>query len=420
MSGIVAICCNQPAAFVNAHCWAMQNGFSTILPGRADWKRLKTLEVHTGRFSVITDSNTSDFIDLPTLSMEAVGNGAARSGMRLPDRPWPEPVSLLFTSGSTGRPAIVRKSEAAILSEIHRLQALLPPKFSEAELITTVPMEHMYGYAFAFWLPLWTGARLRANRVVLPQDLRSACYGASAPVWIVTTPIHLRAYCESGVAIPNVAGIFCATTSLSAALAEQARHLFGVSVTEIYGSTETGAIAFRLWREPEIVPLWRLLDGVRMRTDESARAVCDIDGIEGSIVMPDQIVLHDEGFQLTGRVSDLVKVAGKRHSLSALNGLLNALPGVSDGVFFDPSSVVAGSPEGGRLAAFVVPEPGCSHELTRRQVLDGLRALIDDVFLPRPLHVVDALPRLSTGKLRQEDLALLWADLQAKVPNGFL
>jgi acyl-coenzyme A synthetase/AMP-(fatty) acid ligase len=33
-----------------------------------------------------------------------------------------------------------------------------------------------------------------------------------------------------------------------------------------------------------------------------------------------------------------------------------------------------------------------------------LRARVDAVFLPRPLHIVDALPRNATGKLPREIL----------------
>ena len=47
-----------------------------------------------------------------------------------------------------------------------------------------------------------------------------------------------------------------------------------------------------------------------------------------------------------------------------------------------------------RLMACVVA-PG----MTREQLFDALAERIDPVFLPRPLYLVDALPRNSTGKL---------------------
>ena len=42
--------------------------------------------------------------------------------------------------------------------------------------------------------------------------------------------------------------------------------------------------------------------------------------------------------------------------------------------------------------------------MTRAAILAELRKRIDPVFLPRPLYVVDQLPRNTTGKLPQEHL----------------
>jgi len=42
-------------------------------------------------------------------------------------------------------------------------------------------------------------------------------------------------------------------------------------------------------------------------------------------------------------------------------------------------------------------------------VLDALRQRIDAAFLPRPLHLVSALPRNATGKLPRRALSQLLA-----------
>jgi len=52
-----------------------------------------------------------------------------------------------------------------------------------------------------------------------------------------------------------------------------------------------------------------------------------------------------------------------------------------------------------RLAALVVA-PGCS----ARQIRERLAASVDPAFLPRPLKIVDALPRNELGKLPRERL----------------
>jgi acyl-coenzyme A synthetase/AMP-(fatty) acid ligase len=101
----------------------------------------------------------------------------------------------------------------------------------------------------------------------------------------------------------------------------------------------------------------------------------------------------------------MVKIAGKRASLAALNAELERLPGVRDGAFFVPRS----SSGGNRLAAVVVA-PG----LTRAKILSALRGRIDAAFLPRPLLFVDALPRNPTGKLERDALLAFAREAQRR------
>ena len=46
------------------------------------------------------------------------------------------------------------------------------------------------------------------------------------------------------------------------------------------------------------------------------------------------------------------------------------------------------------------------------KVLQALRARMDPVFLPRPLHLVSSLPRNATGKLPRDALLQLAAQLE--------
>jgi acyl-coenzyme A synthetase/AMP-(fatty) acid ligase len=115
--------------------------------------------------------------------------------------------------------------------------------------------------------------------------------------------------------------------------------------------------------------------------------MCDV--IE--IIGPEEFLLH-------GRTADLVNVAGKRSSFAYLNAQLNAIPGVLDGAFFlrDGRSGDTGV---ARLGALVV-----APNLSVAALTEHLRRRIDTVFLPRPLLLVDQLPRNATGKLPQQAL----------------
>jgi acyl-coenzyme A synthetase/AMP-(fatty) acid ligase len=120
------------------------------------------------------------------------------------------------------------------------------------------------------------------------------------------------------------------------------------------------------------------------------------------------IELRDRNtFLLHGRTADLVNIAGKRTSLAHLNFHLNSIDGVRDGAFVMPEE------DDGtvtRLMAFVVA-PG----LTADMILAALRERVDPAFLPRPLCLVESLPRNETGKLPRGAVDELVTLLAAKV-----
>ena len=68
-----------------------------------------------------------------------------------------------------------------------------------------------------------------------------------------------------------------------------------------------------------------------------------------------------------------------------------------------------------RLMAFAFA-PG----MTAATVLAALRPRIDAVFMPRPLVLMDALPRNSTGKLPRQTLSDLAREHQHKSANDAL
>ena len=122
--------------------------------------------------------------------------------------------------------------------------------------------------------------------------------------------------------------------------------------------------------------------------------------------LADRIELLDGSrFLLHGRPSDQVNIAGKRSSLGYLNHQLITVPGVVDGVFFHRrDGTGAEAPDDTRLAAMAVA-PGC----TTADIAAELRRRIDAVFMPRPLLLVERLPRDANGKIPREQLLALRA-----------
>jgi acyl-coenzyme A synthetase/AMP-(fatty) acid ligase len=356
----------------------------------------------------LTDASDCD-IELPLVRFpeeSAQSAGPAQRAYRAPPTadyrppliPAEQLAAIVFTSGSTGAPLPYRKTWGRLVACVRGAAAALEVP-AGAALVGTVPAQHMYGFESTVLLALLTGNAFTAARPFYPADVRAALDAAPRPRVLITTPVHLRTVLAEDLPLPALDLIVSATAPLPQELAREAERRFGAPLLEIYGATETGQIAIR--HTARHVP-FTLLPGVRLRADngqtyaygghvEQMTALCDV-------LEPD----GDTRFVLHGRTADLVNIAGKRSSFGYLNAQLNAIPGVQDGVFFLRESDHGGITGIPRLAAAVVA-PTLSAATLMRQ----LRRRIDPVFLPRPLVLVERLPRNATGKLPQQSLQAL-------------
>lgn len=300
---------------------------------------------------------------------------------------------LAFTSGSTGSPQAHPKRWCDLMAGA-RAAGRRFGIGSDTTLVVTVPPQHMYGLELSVLVPLATGAAVESGRPFFPQDVRLTLARVPPPRILVTTPVHLAACIESMAGgWPAVAMAISATAPLDPGLAERVERALGTRVYEIYGCTEAGSMASRRTVEG---PDWLWYDTLTPRV-HGQRVSVTADFLPAEVPLSDILELKGERkFRLLGRGNDLVKIAGKRASLADLNGRLNAISGVKEGVFVVPDE----SGQGVRRLAAVVVAPG----MNRDQLIAALRREVDPAFLPRPVILVDKLPRNETGKLPRERL----------------
>ncbi len=324
----------------------------------------------------------------------------ARGPSAVPAFPAAQVGALAFTSGTTGLPVPNMKTWGSLVRSTLAAGARLNiSAFPNAVLLGTVPQQHMYGLESTVLLALQHGLALHAGRPFYPADICAWLEELPRPRGLVTTPIHLRALVGDAIALPAADFLLCATAPLAPQLATEAEARFAAPLYEIYGCSEAGQLAVRRTVETEE---WRCLDGIELRQDERGTWVSG-DPIAVDVLLNDVIELRgSDRFLLMGRTADLINIAGKRTSLAHLNYHLNSIKGVRDGVFVMPAENDGAVT---RLVAFVVA-PG----LTTETIMSALRRRIDAAFLPRPLHVVDALPRNATGKLPREAIIKLAAE----------
>ena len=394
--------CEDRYAFLVAFCAIAVRGQTNLLPSsRAPRAIDEVMAAHPGSYALgdlPLDPEPPRFHHLPALPV--VSGELAR--------PWPQieaeqVVAIGYTSGSTGHPAAHVKTwrsfHASNAGNLAMLRRYVGEPFN---VVATVPPQHMYGMETSVVLPLLGDVAVCGGRPFFPADVAASLAAVPEPRVLVTTPVHLGALLESGVALPPLAAMLSATAPMPLELARQAEARFDAPLLEVFGSTETCVFASR---QPTVDERWMLYDGVTLHPQPDGTQV-SAPQLAGPIVLADLVTLHDEGrrFRLCGRHADMLEIAGKRASLSDLTRRLLAIPGVHDGVVFQLDEPDARGIR--RIAALVV-----APELAEAAIMDGLRASIDPLFLPRPLRRVESLPRNETGKLpRLELLALLGRD----------
>ena len=379
---------------------AIFSGKVSLLPSTHAPETLRLIGAHAPDAFCLTDGEPCT-VDLPRLRYPAMEPNHANEPageLLVPRINRGKRVAIVFTSGSTGIPQPHPKTWGALVGSVKAGAAHLGlPQDANYTLVGTVPPQHMYGFESTVLLAWLSGNAFSQAQPFYPADICQALASVPAPRVLISSPVHLRALMASGMKLPEVSIVVSATAPLSADLAHEVEERFDAPLMEIYGSTETGQVAAR---RPTRTEEWQLLHGARLVVEGDDVRACG-ENIDTPTVLNDIIeVIDEKRFLLRGRKTDLVNVAGKRHSLASLNHLLNRIPGVIDGAFFMPDET--GADHVTRLAACVVA-PG----MNAAGVLAALKQHIDPVFLPRPLLLVEELPRNGTGKLPREALQIL-------------
>lgn len=400
--------CETRHGFLLGYAAALMRGQISLLPpgrGRGEWEPL--LRQYPGAYVLSEEALDAErCFDLgPFL---AIGE---TDSLRMPRIDSATRAAILFTSGSTGQPAAHPKSWGQLWrGAAHLAEALHWSERPLCAIVGSVSPQHMFGLEATVMLPWYAGVPVHAQKPLLAADIEIALRQCARPCWWMTTAVQLRAPLKTRTPLEGLEGILASTMSVPAALAAAAEAAWNAPVMEIFGSTETGALAIRRTASETT---WGPLAGVSLwhEGEAEARTLWAAGPHVGPPVqLGDEIEFQPDGrFLWLGRSSDLIKVAGRRASLAALNRSLTDIPGVEDGVYCFPDEADTtasgdGFPAASRLAAvYVAPT------LSPQDVLHALRARIDPAFLPRPLYRVAALPRNAIGKLPQAALARLLA-----------
>lgn len=238
---------------------------------------------------------------------------------------------LFFTSGSSGFPVGAFKSRENLEREIEALKEVISG-YPVKRIVVTVPFVHIYGILAGLLLPL----RLDNVTLVVKEDflpyelLEEASHEATL---VITTPVFIKALPKLDEQRDLSGTLFISSTGpLQPRDAGLLQRRFGTTLLQLFGSTETGGIAYKVG----ISDKWTALPEVkissnneRLRVDSPFVSSYIIDETIKSVPRPfqteDVVEISTNSFKLIGRSNKLIKIAGKRISALQIEALLESL-----------------------------------------------------------------------------------------------
>lgn len=313
-------------------------------------------------------------------------------------------IAHVLTSGSSGTPTQHAKTAKQLLGETLSLVELLKlgPKHT---VMATTASHHVYGLLFGVLAPFLSGARVVVDDDNEPSAFHPHRLAALAQktntTHLITVPAHLRSIVEAAPDLTGITRVISSAAPLAPSDARRFEDKFGIEVTDVLGSTETGGIATR---RPAQSLAWTPLPGVQISVDTADVLSIDspwADGPSGSTPTGERAHILPSGqFEYLGRADGVIKVGGKRISLKAIEDAARLVPGVVDAVAHAQTVT--------SLRGVEIWLAAAAEGLTRGALKAALRDHLDPVFLPRKIRIFPQLPRDERGKVQRTSLLPLF------------
>lgn len=386
-----ALCLENSYLFIVALLATLHAGKTPVVPGHC---RASLLNEQRDLFDGIL-SETQIACAGPQIIVSADASPTPGNDIALPPIA-PDAWIELFTSGSTGQPKKVIKPIALLDLEAQMLHTRFAPRLTGCRVVASVVPQHLYGLTFRIFLPMACG---------LPLDPTLLCYAEQFSALppehrylFISSPAFLKRL-DANLPPPPLEMILSAGGMLPWREVKETQRWLKAWPDEIYGSTETGIVAWR--QRIDNSTSWQLFPDVTLRAEgDEWRLFSPLLNDAQGLLLDDMIELVDDGFRLAGRRGRVVKIEEKRVSLSEIENRLLTLEGIVDAAALPVS-------RGGRQGIGVVlvltesarqqwqASGGKAQEQAWRQ---ALLPWLESVAVPRYWRVLDEIPVNSMNK----------------------
>ena len=362
---------------------------------------------------------------LLSLALRLLPAGSLAKWLKVPTCGGEREAALLFTSGSSGMPKAVALSHRNVLGNCAQIRAsgLLP---AGERVIANLPLFHSFGFTVTLWYLLLGECRLITLPTPLDVKKTVATIEAEAASVLIGTPTFLKPYLQRAEAkqLASLRLVVAGAEPTPPNFARQWEDRFGCIYLEGYGITEASpVVSVNSPQASRAGSVGRLLPGIQARIlnpDTHAVQSIELVGLlalkgpnifrgyledpqktaevlqDGWLLTGDLARFDADGFlYIEGRLARFSKIAGEMVPHGTVEHALN--------VAFDlltsevPQLAVAGRPDPEKGEVLVLLS---TFDLSLQELRQKLSAAgIANLWIPKAIRRVKAIPTLATGKL---------------------
>lgn len=339
--------------------------------------------------------------------------------------------AIYYTSGTTNEPKGVMLTPASQANAHRIIDTYWQPVDSESRHLGFVPFSHGFGSVHVIPQVIRTNGQLYIMRSFHPGKVAEAIdrYDITHIYGVPSHYQQLLRFPAYHAALKKLKMAFCAAAKLEYETMVQWKELTGFYLSEGYGLIETSTgVAFRIDQEPKqtghlgFCPDPELIEVAIM--DEEHNIL--VDGEEGEIVLRGKSVMKgylnkpneneavfyenwfrtgDKGFIssdkalfMTGRIKDIINVAGIKISPYEVEAVLSQHDGVEQAVVTSTEDALYGEV----VKAFIKRKDG--FQVSERELVRYAAEQLMSFQVPKQVAFVDSYPLNNMGKIDRKAL----------------
>jgi len=309
----------------------------------------------------------------------------------------------IFTSGSTGKPKKITRKLSQLLLEVEELNTIWQKQLKAQVFASTVSYQHIYGLLFSILLPLKNKIAMWHKPLPFEESLEKLQQKYSQTV-LVSSPAFLK---RLSIKLTNKYKlvVFCSGGVLTPQQHQKAEKQLNSSLFQVYGSSETGGIAYKTEKS-----FWNFFPSVKYKIVKNSLLIqspfCYKTQWHDT---HDSIKIHNNGFELCGRNDRIVKIEEKRVSLIEIEQATNSHD------LIEESYALSINGKRQYIALIVVLSKQGKQQLQtssekelKMQIKTYLRTKIEPLAIPKQIRFFYEIPTNSQGKKIHQQLVGLF------------